>query len=217
MRISRAVWVAAIIVFVAVDVALWYLSAHVHASVRPAFIGAASAWGVAVVGLGSGLIGAWLGHLYATRAALQAECRVAYARLIVFADRYADAQTDFRNVVEDLQKAEDAESTISPGTPEAKRAADVVSREAAKLQAARDGVNAQLDEFVQARATVWLLSSSDVQDSLRSLSEAAAKGQDDFRTARDAFLNVVRKDLGLPALPTYHGEHPNGVSDKISD
>jgi hypothetical protein len=77
----------------------------------------------------------------------------------------------------------------------------VVSRAEANLLAAADSVNVQLDEFVQARAIVWLLASADVQDSLSSLSQAIARDQDDFQTAREGFVDVARKDLGLPALP----------------
>jgi hypothetical protein len=203
MRITVwAAWGIAVVIFLAVDGALWYLSTNAPAAVRPAFVGAASAWGVAIVGLGSGLIGAWLGHRYATRTALQTECRVAYAQLIVFADRYAEAQTRLTKSQNNLDKAKEAVSSAYPGTPEAKEAADVVSMEAANMQSATDNFNAQLDEFVKARAIVWLLSTKDVRDSLGSLSHAAATDQENFRTARTDFINVVRKDLGLPSLPT---------------
>jgi hypothetical protein len=73
-------------------------------------------------------------------------------------------------------------------------------RAEADLKAAAEMVNAQLDEFVQARSTVWLLASKKVREGLRSLSQAAGD-QSDLRVARDDFVNVVRKDLGLPQFP----------------
>jgi hypothetical protein len=183
--------VVAVLAFVIIDAGLWALSAEVSSAARPAFVGAASAWGVAVVGIAGTYYGASRAFRFGVEAAYIAERRAAYARLLSFVDDYRYAVDEFHNKEAQL---EDIKNNFDPAEEPYKEAK-------IRLDQASSKVNELLDSYGEAAAVVELLASGDVLRAMKKLKNALG-GKDDIAivNARKDFLNATREELALPPV-----------------
>ncbi|WP_181770551.1 hypothetical protein [Amycolatopsis pittospori] len=180
---GKGLWLSALFVvgFVGVDFVLWWLSGRVAPADRAAFIGAASAWGVASVGLGAGLLSANRAGHHAQITALQNERRAVYARLVLICERFDGCRESY----------EDAEAHLAqnPDDPADARAKIGVFKEL-------------FAEFRSASATASLVASSKVDTELKRLLAVFQNPEDEpMKPARAAFLEAVREELLLARKP----------------
>jgi hypothetical protein len=148
--------IGAVILFVLVDAALWYFSVTAGGTVRPAFVGAASAWGVAIVGIFAALLGAFSGAQLEQKTAFTTERRIAYARLLAFADEYVDADADFNKADKSDRDAQESlkdfkeELDRDPGNKELKDAVATATSTAAEKEKWLASAIAKANELVSA-------------------------------------------------------------------
>jgi hypothetical protein len=206
-RIIKAL--PAIALFVIVDGLLWYYSVTAPGQVRPALVAAASAWGVAIVGILATWIGAFRTANLEQEAAFTTSRRTAYAQLLAFADEFVDALASFRRAEEAEENArkslDNATQSASPGDKvlqtaaiEARAAYDIRD---ARLSSASARVNDLIKSYQQAAATVELLAPACVithlQPFIKSLADRSESSEKARKTAREEFVAAIRLDLGL--------------------
>lgn len=201
---TRVWWGVGVVAFVLADAALWWESSAAEVVVRPALVGAASAFGAAGIGVVSALAASSRAHVYTRRAAMTAERQLAYAQLLAFASEYAQAsktlakrqetlvqrQKAFVQCQEDVRKAKADQKELATATYALKDAES-------QVRAEMDRLNAQLDQYTTARARITLLAPAPVRHALEQLANSLLLEQG-YEHQQEAFVEEARKDLGLP-------------------
>jgi hypothetical protein len=210
-RIIKAL--PAIALFVIVDGLLWYYSVTAPDQVRPALVAAASAWGVAIVGILATWIGAFRSANLEQEAAFTTSRRTAYAQLLAFADEFVDSQASLRSAQEGEKNAR--ESLDNATQKQSASLGDKALEEAAiqanaaygiwdaRLSSASAKVKDLIRSYQQAAATVELLAPACVithlQPFIKSLADCSERSETVRKTAREEFVAAIRMDLGLSA------------------
>jgi hypothetical protein len=203
----RLAILGAVILFVLVDTALWYFSVTAGDKVRPAFVGAASAWGVAIVGILAALMGAFSGAQLEQKAAFTTERRIAYARLLAFADEYVDANANFNEADKADGDAQESLKNIkeqlerNPGSKELQNAVVIATATAANtekwLASATAKAKGLVSAYRSAAGIVELLAPASVTFALERFVQSLNDSTINRDTARAGFVAAARSNLGL--------------------
>jgi hypothetical protein len=188
----------------AIDGTLWYFVVNADSKDRGAFIGAASAWGVVVVGI----LVAWIRALISEFEKFKAERRTAYTGLlssfddfIVAQSRFNDANAADKAARSDLDAAEkrlQANSNYANGNAVA--AAEAQLDDAVKsLSCVTPETERLLDEFQKSAADASPLAPQSVQEAIAALNDTRDQNTSARDRARSNFVKVARGDLGLPS------------------
>lgn len=203
-------WVFVAFVYIAADAVLWWLSGSADAGARAAFIGAASAWGVAGISLATGVLAARRAHHYSVKLSLYNERRAAYANVIAVIDRGFDAvqakcreEDDQRIAAKQLQHkwgdviaGYDGKQLPGDLVDEKSKVDKLVVEADARLKEAVGGLMALVNEFISAQSVALLVASPSVSRQLDRIVDVI-KGENTRSMAevRQAFLTAAKQDL----------------------
>lgn len=201
-------WTVGIIVFVAVDAVVWLLSGKAAVGDRPALISAASAWGIAGVTLGAGLLAARRSHHYASVTSLRNERRAVYARLVSITDQF-DATHVVRDDAKKAQEAAKARVMHCEDPVEREQLEQDFHDADERYRVAAEERRVVFEAFRDARGAAVLLASPEVGKKLNDLmvlfrtmvTLSTSEAQKSMKQARDAFLDSAMRDLATARRP----------------
>jgi hypothetical protein len=191
---SRFLVIALSLLFLAGDAILWFFSATTSGQVRAAFVGAASAWVVAFIGIASGITSAWWVQRSANQATLSDERRSAYAKLISISEAYREAAEDRKTSARELKRL----LGIKDNPPDDLQ--QMIVDERSHLDTATARADAKHDEYRHAYAIAELLAPKKVYETLRIFRGRILSSESVYTDARTAFRNAVRTELGQGSI-----------------